>query len=127
MQAAKADPYKRIDAPIRLSAGGHVADFHQRTSPKIEVFYHSPEEEIAYGQLFDAIQAQIQINLQYCRFGPACWLWDYLRRSKSGGFFLPLSGGIDSCATALITFSMCQLVCEAIKAGSKRDQILKQQ
>ena len=27
--------------------------------------------------------------------GPACWLWDYLRRSGMGGFFLPLSGGAD--------------------------------
>jgi hypothetical protein len=25
--------------------------------------------------------------------GPACWLWDYLRRSGQGGYFLPLSGG----------------------------------
>jgi NAD+ synthase (glutamine-hydrolysing) len=34
--------------------------------------YHSPEEE--------------------CCLGPACWLWDYLRRSGATGFFLPLSG-----------------------------------
>ena len=25
--------------------------------------------------------------------GPACWLWDHLRRSGMSGFFLPLSGG----------------------------------
>jgi len=25
--------------------------------------------------------------------GPACWLWDYLRRSNQGGYFCPLSGG----------------------------------
>ena len=35
-------------------------------APKI----HSPEEE--------------------CALGPACWLWDYLRRSGAGGFLLPL-------------------------------------
>ena len=35
-------------------------------APKI----HSPEEE--------------------CTLGPACWLWDYLRRSGAGGFLLPL-------------------------------------
>ncbi|KAJ3305269.1 glutamine-dependent NAD(+) synthetase [Kappamyces sp. JEL0829] len=44
------------------------------------------------------------------RYGPACWLWDYLRRSKQSGFFLPLSGGIDSCSTALVVYSMCELV-----------------
>lgn len=68
-----------------------------------EVFYHLPEEEIA--------------------LGPACWLWDYLRRCKGSGFFLPLSGGIDSCATAVIVHSMCRLVIENIKAGNK--QVMK--
>ncbi|KAL2917487.1 glutamine-dependent NAD(+) synthetase [Polyrhizophydium stewartii] len=52
--------------------------------------FHTPAEEI--------------------RLGPACWLWDYLRRTKAGGYFLPLSGGIDSCASALIVYSMCELV-----------------
>lgn len=50
---------------------------------------HPPEEEIG--------------------FGPACWLWDYLRRSGGSGFLLPLSGGADSSATAAIVGSMCQV------------------
>jgi hypothetical protein len=33
------------------------------------------------------------------------------------GFLLPLSGGIDSCATAIIVYSMCRLVAEAAKNG----------
>lgn len=64
-------------------------------SQHIVVQYHSPEEEIA--------------------LGPACWLWDYLRRSRTQGYFVPLSGGIDSCATATIVFSMCRLVHAAIQ------------
>lgn len=67
-------------------------------SQPIEVHYHSPEQEIA--------------------LGPACWLWDYLRRSHTQGYFVPLSGGIDSCATATIVFSMCRLVIAAIDAPS---------
>lgn len=51
--------------------------------------------------------------------GPACWLWDYLRRSKQAGFFLPLSGGIDSSATACIVSSMCHLVCDAAQSGDQ--------
>ena len=43
-------------------------------SVPITVKYHKPQEEIA--------------------FGPACWLWDYLRRSGAKGFFLPLSGNL---------------------------------
>jgi NAD+ synthase (glutamine-hydrolysing) len=53
------------------------------------------------------------------RLGPACWLWDYLRRSRIQGYFLPLSGGIDSCATAVIVHSMCRLVAEAATKGGK--------
>lgn len=67
-------------------------------SQPIAVRYHSPEEEIA--------------------LGPACWLWDYLRRSRTQGYFVPLSGGIDSCATATIVFSMCRLVLAAITPSS---------
>lgn len=55
----------------------------------------------------------------FYRLGPACWLWDYLRRSRTQGFFIPLSGGIDSCATAVIVYSMCRLVAEAAaRAGT---------
>jgi NAD+ synthase (glutamine-hydrolysing) len=43
------------------------------TSQPIKFHYHTAEEEIS--------------------LGPACWLWDYLRRSGQSGFFLPLSGG----------------------------------
>lgn len=66
----------------------------------VKMRYHSPEEEIA--------------------LGPACWLWDYLRRSRTQGYFIPLSGGIDSCATSVIVFSMCRLVIKACKDGNKQ-------
>lgn len=36
-----------------------------------------------------------------------------------GGFFLPLSGGLDSAATACLVYSMCRQVCEAVKNGSR--------
>lgn len=35
------------------------------------------------------------------------------------GFFLPLSGGVDSAATACLVYSMCCLVCEAVWNGSR--------
>jgi hypothetical protein len=58
-------------------------------------------------------------RLTLLRSGPACWLWDYLRRSRTQGYFLPLSGGIDSCATATIVHSMCRLVAQAAEAGGE--------
>ena len=54
---------------------------------------------------------------EFVSLGPACWLWDYLRRSRTQGYFLPLSGGIDSCATAVIVHSMCRLVAQAARSG----------
>ena len=39
-----------------------------------------------------------------CLLGPACWCWDYLRRSGASGFLLPLSGGADSAAVATIIY-----------------------
>ena len=70
-------------------------------SRAIEVRYHEPEEEIARG--------------------PACWMWDYLRRSGASGFLLPLSGGADSSSTAAIVGSMCQIVCKAIEDETAND------
>ncbi|KAH8997827.1 glutamine-dependent NAD synthetase with GAT domain-containing protein [Lactarius hatsudake] len=100
MQAAAAERYHRIEAPIALSSGKFdvIEDLNRPAARSYEVRYHAPEEEIA--------------------FGPACWLWDYLRRSRTQGYFLPLSGGIDSCATAVIAYSMCRLVVDAARSGN---------
>lgn len=53
-----------------------------------------------------------------CAYGPACWLWDYLRRSSAGGYLLPLSGGADSAATATIVYVMCEMAVREAKEGS---------
>jgi NAD+ synthase (glutamine-hydrolysing) len=90
-QAAQARTYPEIQVSVGTCTTA-------RLSKPVKVKIYTPSEEI--------------------RYGPACWLWDYLRRSKSGGFFLPSSGGIDSCATALIVYSMCELVIESLKLGS---------
>ncbi|KAJ2556404.1 glutamine-dependent NAD(+) synthetase, partial [Coemansia sp. RSA 1836] len=98
MQASNsAMSYPRVMAAISLSAQQAQFDFSVYPTRPMAVSLHSPAEEIS--------------------LGPACWLWDYLRRSSLGGFFLPLSGGIDSCATAVIVHSMCRLVVEACQRG----------
>lgn len=99
-QAVQNTPYHRIEAEISLSAEGSTIDLSIKPTKEINVRFHTAEEEIA--------------------LGPACWLWDYLRRCGGvSGFFLPLSGGIDSCATAAIVHSMCRLVVEACGNGGK--------
>lgn len=64
-------------------------------SEEIELKYHKPEEE--------------------CCYGPACWLWDFMRRSGAAGFFLPLSGGADSSSVAMIVGCMTRMVADAAK------------
>jgi NAD+ synthase (glutamine-hydrolysing) len=95
IQASKADllPITKIDFSLIASPE------HQRPTPKKNIFYNTPEQEIS--------------------FGPACWMWDYLRRSNGGGFFLPLSGGADSAATAAMVGIMCQLVFSEIQKGNE--------
>ncbi|KAI6230974.1 Glutamine-dependent NAD(+) synthetase [Aphelenchoides besseyi] len=53
--------------------------------------------------------------------GPPAWLWHYLRRSKQSGFFLPLSGGQDSCSVAVMVRLMCEKVCNAASKNPDRD------
>ena len=96
VQASQSDPVPRISADFELTA----EDFADSPSAPIDVTYHTPEEEIAYG--------------------PACWLWDYLRRSGVAGYFLPISGGADSSSVATIVGSMCQMVAQAAQAGNQQ-------
>eukprot|EP01032_Pedospumella_encystans_P011815 gene11815-13711_t len=70
------------------------------TSQPVKVRIHSPEEE--------------------CAMGPACWLWDYLRRSGAAGFLLPLSGGADSASVAAIVRTMCLMAAESALAGNEQ-------
>ncbi|KAM9554288.1 glutamine-dependent NAD(+) synthetase isoform 2-T2 [Guaruba guarouba] len=95
LAASKVNPYPRVKVNFALSSSDDTA---VPICMPIQWRHHSPEEEIS--------------------LGPACWLWDYLRRSKQAGFLLPLSGGIDSSATACIVYSMCHQVCLAVKNGN---------
>uniref|UniRef100_A0A665U5L2 Glutamine-dependent NAD(+) synthetase n=1 Tax=Echeneis naucrates TaxID=173247 RepID=A0A665U5L2_ECHNA len=85
-------PCRRVRVDFSLSA---CDDVYLPTHQPIIWNFHTPEEEIS--------------------LGPACWLWDYLRRSGQTGFLLPLSGGVDSSSTACIVHSMCVLLCQAVK------------
>ena len=72
--------YQRIQTPFELSSEDDDADIDIKPTLPIQPRIHSVEEEIAL-----------------CG---GCYLWDYLRRSGTAGYLVPLSGGIDSCATA---------------------------
>ncbi|KAI6244592.1 Glutamine-dependent NAD(+) synthetase [Erysiphe necator] len=110
LQGSREQSYSRVNAEISLSNNStKVTSPEIKLSQEIDIKYHTPEEEIA--------------------LSAGIFLWDYLRRCGGGaskgiaGYFLPLSGGLDSCSTALITFSMCRIVMEAVKDQNK--QVIK--
>ena len=116
MQATNTERYHRIEVGFSLSGGKfrEVQDvFEEGLEVRFKVRYHTPEEEIKYVDDLAVLSRPDHGD----RLGPACWLWDYLRRSRTQGYFLPLSGGIDSCATAMIVYSMCNLVADAANRG----------
>lgn len=84
-----AEPYPQVFVPITVGEHNNVP-----CTPVAIPYYYTPEEEI--------------------KLGPACWLWDYLRKSGAGGFFLGLSGGMDSAACALLVYSMCRLLSQQL-------------
>ena len=95
-KAASAPTFPRVNVDFSLS--GDLEAIPLMSTPSLTWIYHTPEEEIL--------------------LGPACWLWDYLRRSGQGGFFLPLSGGVDSSSTAVLVHSMCRQLVQAVARGS---------
>lgn len=62
LQATKQASYERVEVEMSLSSDPEDVDLLVQPSPPCDVRFHTPEEEIS--------------------LGPACWLWDYLRRCK---------------------------------------------
>ena len=54
----------------------------------------------------------------------AVFLWQYLL-PNSVSYFLALSGGLDSCTTALMVFGMARLVLESVKSSDKRHSLIQ--
>ncbi|MDE0298822.1 MAG: NAD(+) synthase [Candidatus Poribacteria bacterium] len=96
VQASQSQPIPRVDVNFDLTA----EQYNLAPSAPLKVRYHCPQEEIAYG--------------------PSCWLWDYLRRSGSRGYFLPLSGGSDSSSVATIVGSMCRVIVNEAAQGNQQ-------
>jgi len=95
VQASQTIDIPQIEVDYKIEDGAK----RDATVPMDNLNIHTPDEEIA--------------------LGPACWLWDYLRRSDAAGYFVPLSGGSDSGAVATLVGSMCQLVAKAIHANKQ--------
>lgn len=95
-------PYHRIKCEgIKLCTGNTHTP---ATTSAQEPFFLAEEEEIG--------------------LGPALWMWDYLRKCGGKGFFLPLSGGLDSGSCALIVFCLAEfLAAKAIEDSQIKEEV----
>ena len=104
----------------RIGRSNQAVDFMGKTPIDVDFSFDNEDDSWdVFTQITQPISVHYYKSEEEIRLGPACWLWDYLRRSNATGFFLPLSGGIDSCSVSLIVFSMCSLVHEAVKGGNE--------
>ncbi|KAJ4359219.1 hypothetical protein N0V95_002385 [Ascochyta clinopodiicola] len=97
---SKGPAYERVEVDFSLSRSNAGTNENGYRVALETLRTHSPEEELA--------------------LGPACWLWDMLRRSKAAGFLCPLSGGIDSCSTATLVYGMCRVVMAAVQQANEQ-------
>ncbi|OAL53871.1 putative glutamine-dependent NAD(+) synthetase [Pyrenochaeta sp. DS3sAY3a] len=99
-QSISAPVYQRVETAFSIGTAEDDINLDIAPTPTRPLSLHRPEEEIAKSA--------------------ACWLWDYLRRSGAAGFLIPLSGGLDSCSTATLVFSMCREVMKALEEGNEQ-------
>jgi NAD+ synthase (glutamine-hydrolysing) len=93
--------------------------------PEARVLLSEIEARSSSTAITKPIELQWSTPEEECCLGPACWLWDYLRRSGASGYLLPLSGGADSSAVATIVMAMCYLVYDEATDSKPNEQVLK--
>lgn len=87
-QAAKTKHFPRVDIDFKLVQHRELSELHHPV----------PLDQICKDSVIQIAESA------------GCYLWDYLRRSGASGYFLPLSGGADSAASATCVYMMCQKV-----------------
>jgi len=99
VQGAAQPEYPRIDCDLCLSC---------------------PADEVLFSdtlQLSREISLKILDPMEEIYRAEAAYLWQYLTRASAAGYFLALSGGLDSATVALFVFGMAKVVLESINSG----------
>jgi len=99
VQAAAQPDFPRVECDIVLSHPSE--EIWLRDSPEIS----RPRE------------LRIMDPMEEIHLSTTVYLWQYLTRTNSAGFFLALSGGLDSSTVALFVYGMARIVLDSITAG----------
>lgn len=106
----------------RSSISRNVQAARQPDFPRVEcdlVLSH-PTEDIWLSnqpEISHPIKLKILDPMEEIYASTAVFLWQYLTRTNSAGFFLALSGGLDSASVALFVYGMARLVITSINNG----------
>ncbi|TAQ88217.1 hypothetical protein B7494_g3469 [Chlorociboria aeruginascens] len=102
VQAAAQPEYERIECDLCLSR------------PADDIYLSSNLD------ISNEIELKIMEPMEEIYLSTAVYLWQYLVRTNSAGFFLALSGGLDSSTVALLVYGMSRLVLESIQSGEAK-------
>lgn len=101
VQAAQQPDFPRVECDLVLSR-------------PIEEIWLSNQPEIS-----PPIELRILDPMEEIHAATAVYLWQYLTRTNLAGFFLALSGGLDSSTVALFVYGMARLVLLSIGRGEE--------
>ncbi|KAK1764720.1 glutamine-dependent NAD(+) synthetase [Phialemonium atrogriseum] len=101
VQAAQQPDFPRVECDLVLSR-------------PIEEIWLSNQPEIS-----PPIELRILDPMEEIYAATAVYLWQYLTRTNLAGFFLALSGGLDSSTVALFVYGMARLVLLSIGRGEE--------
>lgn len=109
---------------FRCSISRNVQGAAQPEYPRVEFYFRlcRPVDEVI---LSDTLKISREKELRILDPMSEIWmstsvyLWQYLTRTNSAGFFLSLSGGLDSSTVALFVHGMARLVLRSIELGEE--------
>ncbi|KAK3330777.1 glutamine-dependent NAD(+) synthetase [Apodospora peruviana] len=107
---------------FRSSISRNVQAAAQADFPRVDcdICLSRPADEIFVSDtltLSREISLKILDPMEEIFMAEAVFLWQYLTRSNAAGYFLALSGGLDSATVALFVFGMAKTVLQSINSG----------
>lgn len=90
---------------------------YPRIKCEIEIGQTHEEIYVSKARIAKPIQLKILDPMEEIYMAEAVYLWQYLTRTNSPGFFLALSGGLDSCSVSLFVYGLARLVLISINKG----------
>lgn len=99
------------------------ASLNKLRFPIIDIDGFNITEDVLVPTKFDALEVPRTVTIccssQQMLNTMSSYLWDYVRKNRAAGCFLPSSGGIDSAITAMIVYYLSDRLLESIQGGSE--------